>query len=220
MRNGSIVIAGLLLCSVACDKDEKSTTESGAEVEQTGEEISKNPLKAMEQVAQAGKEIAAKAKEMEEREPVDPVKFDALIELLPSPSEWTATEPKGATQQMGQWKISEASRHYTKGEGQDQQKIDVTLVDGSYVPMVYAPFTAMANFAQESTEGYAKGMKIDGQPAFEEWKKKSKNAKLIVLVADRFLLTIEGSNVTPEVVRNWAGLIGTKKIAALAKAGK
>jgi hypothetical protein len=58
-------------------------------------------------------------------------------------------------------------------------------------------------------------MKIDGEPAFEEWKKKSKRAKVVVLIKDRFLLTVSGTNVTPEIARDWVGLVGIKRIAKL-----
>jgi hypothetical protein len=219
MRSVSMVLLGLSLLS-ACNRKEKTTTESGAEVEQTGEEVSKNPLKALAQVSKAGKELAEKAEEMKNHEPVDPVKFDKLAALLPSPEGWDADEAKGATQQMGEFKISNASRRYTKGATKPKEEIQVNVLDGSYVPMVYAPFTMMTKFAQESTDGYARGIEIDGHPAFEEWKKSSNRAKVIVLIDDRFLLTVQGHHVSPEEVRNWVGLVGTKKVAAVAESGK
>ena len=202
----------LVVCPPGCSK--KSKTEGGAEIEETGQELSANPVEAMQQLGEVGKRMADHAQSLKDRPPVDPVKFDVLIAFLPQAEGWTASDPKGATTQMVQWKISNASRSYTKADG---SRIKVELVDGSYVPMVYAPFTAMVNFAQETTEGYTKGIKIDGQPAFEEWKKSGGRAKLNVLVADRFLLKIDGTKVTPELVREWAGKIDLEKLAALAK---
>ena len=219
LRGSATCVAWFALFAnvAACDFLSKSKTDSGAEVEQTGTDFKKNPLGALQQLSQAGQELAEKAEEMQNREPVDPVKFDALIALLPEPGDWKADEPKGQTTNMAQWKISNASRSYTKGEGQERSTIKVELVDGSYVPMVYAPFTMMSKFSQESTDGHTKGMKIDGQPAVEEWKKKSKRAKVVVLIDDRFLLTISGNNITPEIARDWVGKVGIGKISALGK---
>ncbi|HWO11748.1 MAG TPA: hypothetical protein VNN80_19775 [Polyangiaceae bacterium] len=193
-------------------------TPSSASVEETGKDLSKNPLGALANLASAGKELAAKAEELQKRAPVDPVKFDALIALLPEPAGWKAAEAKGQTTTMASWKISNANRRYTKGEGKDAERVKVDLVDGGYVPMVYASFTVMSKVSQESTEGYTKGITVEGYPAVERWTKKSKRVELTILIADRFLLTISGDDTTPESVREWPGLIGLSKIAALNKA--
>lgn len=206
-----------LLCAAACNKD-KATTASGAEVEETGQDLTRNPLGALGKLAQAGEAMAKKAEEMQKREPVEPVKFDALIAVLPQPEGWTAAEAKGQTTNMAEWKVSTASRRYTRGSGQDAVSLEVQLVDSGYVPMVYAPFTMLSQFSQESTEGHTKGIKVDGQPAVEKWTKKSQRTELTVLIDDRFLLTISGNGVTPELAREWAGLVGIGKISALGKA--
>lgn len=203
------------LALAACNRGRTTRTESGSTIEESGRELSQNPFKAMQQMGEVGQKMAAKAKEMEKRKPVEPVKFDTLIPLLPEPKGWTAGEATGATTAMGEWKISNASRTYENGEGDARRRIKVEIVDGSYVPMVYAPFTMMTSFSHESTDGYTKGITIDGYPALEEWKKKSKDAKVVALVNDRFLVTIDGDNVEPEVVREWAGLVDLKKVAAL-----
>jgi hypothetical protein len=216
-RTGGLAAGILGLAILGCDSGSKSKTQSGAEVEETGEDISKNPLGALKQLTQAGQELKEKTEALKNREPVEPVKFDALIALLPEPEGWKAAEPQGQTVNMAEWKISNAKRSYTKGDGAERSTIKLELIDGSYVPMVYAPFTMMSKFSQESTEGYTKGIKIDGQPAMEEWKKKSKRAKIVVLIEDRFLLTVSGRNITPEIAREWAGLVGVGKVAALAK---
>lgn len=201
----------------ACNRDETSTTGSGAVVKETGSDVGQNPLGALGGLAQAGQELAKKAEDLQKRAPVDPVKFDALIALLPEPAGWTASEPKGQTTTMATWKVSNASRRYSKGTGRDAPRIKLELVDGGYVPMVYAPFTMMSKFSQESTEGHTKGVTVDGHPAVEKWTKKSQHAELTILIADRFLVTISGDDTTPESVREWAGLIGLAKVAALAK---
>jgi hypothetical protein len=95
----------------------------------------------------------------------------------------------------------------------------VSIVDGSYVPMVYAPFAMMSKFSKEGPDGYSKGLKIDGQPAFEEWKKKSRSSTVTILIEDRFLITLEGRKVDEKTARTWASEIPVKKLAKWAKDG-
>lgn len=210
----TIVTASLVLggCNFGSSS---SRTESGADVEETGKELSKNPFKAVSQMGEMANKMAEKQKEMANRKPVDPVKFDALVALLPEPDGWKASEAKGATTAMAEWKISNAERRYEKGEGDAHQSIKIEIMDGGFVPMVYAPFTMMSMVSHESTEGHSKGITIDGQPAIEEFKKKSNDSKVIALVNDRFLVTVDGDNVDPETIRNWVGIIDLKKVAAL-----
>ncbi len=190
-------------------------------VQEVGKDLS-TPVAALGQLgelAKVGEQIAAKSEELKKRAPVDPVSFRELLPLLPEPEGWEAKEPTGQTSQMGQWKISTASRSYSKGKGKDRSTMKVEIVDGSYLPMVYAPFTVMSQFSRESTTGHTKGLKIDGQPAVEEWKQRGGKAKVLVLVDDRFLLTVSGSNTTTEAVRDWIGQVGVSKLAALAAQG-
>lgn len=216
MRHLAIAAASLF-CLTACFGSSSSKTESGARVEDKTEEISDNPFKAMSQLGDMANKMAEKQKEMANRKPVDPVKFDKLVELLPADQDGfkPVGEAKGETTAMGEWKISTASQSYVKGEGEERQRIKIDIVDGGFVPMVYAPFTMMQGFSRESTDGWSKGITIDGQPAIEEWQKKSKDAKVTTLVNDRFLVTIDGDNVDPDTVKNWVGIVDLKKVAAL-----
>ncbi len=210
MRAALFTIVTLSLALGACNF---GSSKSKAEGE--SEELSKNPFKAASQLGDMANKMAEKQKEMANRKPVDPVKFDVLVALLPEPEGWTASEAKGATTAMAEWKVSNAERRYEKGEGDARQTIKVEIMDGGFVPMVYAPFTMMTAFSHESTEGHSKGITIDGQPAFEEWKKKSNDAKVVALVNDRFLVTVDGDNVDTETVREWMAKIDLKKVAAV-----
>lgn len=208
----STLSAGLL---AGCGKDEKK---NNADVEETGVDISKNPFGALQQLADAGKEMQQKAEEMKEHKPVAPVKFDALIPLLPAPDGWTKnSEPHAQTSQMGEYQISTATQNYEKGEGKERQRMKVSIVDGGYVSMVYAPFLMMSKFSREGTDGHSKGLKVDGHPAFEEWKKNQKRVTLTILVRDRFLITLEGNGVDAEAGRDWAKFIPLNKLAKWAE---
>lgn len=186
---------------------------STSEIEDSGVDPSKNPFDAFSELAKVGKEMQEKAKEMADRKPVEPIHFRVLLALLPSPNGWLPkSDAKGETSQAAGFQISTASQLFTQGQGAAQKSMKVTLVDGSYVPMVYAPFALMSKFSRESTEGHSKGLKIDNQPAFEEWKAKGGKLKLTLLVEDRFLVTFEGKNVGPDEARKWTSYVDLKKL--------
>jgi len=199
-----LVIAALsLVLFVGCARKEKTSE---------GKELSKNPLTAINQISEAAKKAADAAKEASEMKPVEPVSFNALIPLLPAaPPGFTAEEPRGETTSAMGFKISEAERRYTKGD----QSLHVKLVDGAYNSFIYAGVTMAAQFSHESTEGYEKGVTIDGNPGVEKWSKSSKRGELTIVVGKRFLVTIDASPVESGYVRSIYGTVDVAKLAAL-----
>ena len=192
-----------LLLLGACARKEKTSE---------GKELSKNPIAALGQISDAAKKAADAAKEASEMKPVDPVSFNALLPLLPAaPAGWTAEEPKGETTSAMGFKISEVERSYTKGD----ERLHVKIVDGAYNSFIYAGVTMAAQFSRESTEGYEKGVTIDGNPGVEKWSKGSRRGELTVVVGKRFLVTVDASPVEAEFVRTVFGSIDRAKLASL-----
>ncbi|MGE5347161.1 MAG: hypothetical protein ACM3JH_14505 [Acidithiobacillales bacterium] len=192
-----------LLLAIGCSRKEKPTE---------GKELSKNPITAMSQITEAAKKASEAAKEASEMKPVDPVSFNALLPLLPSaPAGWTAEEPRGETSSGMGFKVSDAERSYTKGD----QRLHVKILDGAYNSLIYAGVTMAAQFSHESTEGYEKGVTIDGNPGVEKWNKASRRGELSVIVGKRFLVEIDASPVEPDFVRTIYAGIDKGKLAAL-----
>jgi hypothetical protein len=189
---------------LACGKKEKANE---------GKELSKNPITALGQLTDAAKKAADTAKEMQEMKPVDPVSFNALLPLLPeSPAGFApAGEPRGETTQAMGFKVSEVERNYAKGD----QHLRIKIVDGAYNAFVYAGVTMAAQFAHESTEGFEKGVTIDGNPGIEKWNKASRRGELDVVVAKRFLVSVEASPVESDFARSVYNALDKAKLAAL-----
>lgn len=204
-RVSLVIIPALLLSASACRKKESPVQE--------GQEISKNPFKAASQMSDAIEKAAKAAKEAQEMKPVDPVKFDQLIPLLPdAPSGWTATEPKGEMTAAAGYKVSNAQRSYTKG---DDQRLEVTIMDGAFNSMVYASVTMVAQFSHKSTEGYEKGITIDGGPGVETYRKNGDHSELTAVVGKRYLVSVKGDGVKPDFVRGIWSSIDKSKLASL-----
>jgi hypothetical protein len=165
-----------------------------------GEEVSKNPLGLVSQMAKAGEEIEKLQKELENAKPVDPVHFSELIKFLPEPpSGWESEKPQGSSNKMGEWSFTQVERRYTQGE----KRIEIQILDWAFHKELYMGFIVGASFSQETTEGYNKGIKIGEDPGREEYKTADKDGTLSMLVGRRFFVTIKGDNIEPAELRQW-----------------
>jgi hypothetical protein len=202
-----LVVAGAcaLVFSTACGKKETPESE--------GKELSKNPIAAMGQIQEAVEKAAQAAKESQEMKAVDPVHFSKLIELLPkAPAGFTADgEPRGETTNAMGFKVSTAEQSYS-AEGKSLQ---VKLTDGAFNAPLYTFVTMASQFARESTEGYEKGVTYDGNPGVEKWRKDGGDAELNVVVGKRFFVEVQGSGITPELVREVWSSIDRSTLAGL-----
>jgi len=203
-RTLALAVALPLVLLPACGKKERV---------HEGKELSKNPFTALGQLTDAAKKAADTAKEMQEMKPVDPVSFNALLPLLPeTPAGFAAAgEARGETTQAMGVKVSEVERSYAKGD----QHLRIKIVDGAYNPLIYAGVTMAAQFARESTEGFEKGVTIDGNPGIEKWNKGSKQSELDVVVAKRFLVSIDASPVEADFARTVYNGLDKAKLAGL-----
>jgi hypothetical protein len=127
---------------------------------------------------------------------------------------WKATAPaKGETNTMGQFSITEASRHYKNGD----VSAHVKITDTSMNSMLVAGWRMARSVTQDSSEHYQKPIDIAGQPGIEEWSS-SKHGKIQVLAADRFLIDCDASGV-PDTkgLAELCGKLDMGKLASLAK---
>jgi hypothetical protein len=205
--NRTLVVLGAcaLVLSVGCRKKEAPEAE--------GKELSKNPFTALGQVQEAVKKAEKAAKESEAMTPVDPVHFSKLIELLPkAPAGFTAdADPRGETTNAMGFKVSMAEQSFSR-EG---SSLRVKITDGAFNAPLYTFVTMAAQFARESTEGYEKGVTIDGNPGVEKWRKDGGDAELNIVVGKRYFVEIDGSGITPDLVREVWSSIDRAKLAGL-----
>ena len=209
-----ILIIVLLVMMVACGvgmvycgkKVVDTASEISDQVTEEGIDIS-NPLGALSALSGMAEEVQKMQEELEAMEPVDPLPFQTLIdEALPeAPSGWTAQKPRGSLNSMGNFQISQASRRYeNEAEG---KTIDVDISDWAFNRAVYAPFFLAANFSQETTEGYNKGIKLGEDPGREEFHYERKRGERTVLYSKRYNIVVKGRGIEPEDLEEWYGLV-------------
>jgi hypothetical protein len=125
------------------------------------------------------------------KQPVDPVNWRELIPFLIDIPDWEAEgEAEGSTVSTAGFKISQAERSYTA----EDKELSITIVDGGYVPMVYAGMKMAMSFELDTAEEYVKKITIKGFPGVEKYEYQEKSAQVMVLAGDRFLVQLEGEN--------------------------
>jgi hypothetical protein len=149
---------------------------------------------------------------------VDPLHFRDLLPHLPAAaSGWTADEPNGSTTAMAESKVTVVSNQFRNAatDGSPEQSVSVEITDGGFAAAISAPFEMMTLMSNETTDGYQKGVTVEGgYPGYETWDNKSRRAELTVLVAKRFLVHLTGYQVEPQALREW---LGRMKLAELAE---
>lgn len=190
----SIIILTLLSCNARGNSLDRSPSETFT-VE--GIDIRQNPLGAIQQALELGKNVD---NILDADEELEPISFRELIEYLPeAPHGWTAEKPEGETNSFGSFSVSQVNQTYT----QDNKEIKVNIFDCAFNSALYTPFLLSTEFSRESTEGYNKGIKIGNIPGREEYTYSSKQGSLNLLVNNRFLIQIDGRNIEEVELRRW-----------------
>ncbi len=181
------------------------SSESEDETTEEGIDIANDPLGALGALSGLGGELEKLRQELESTVEVEAVGFDVLIAALPEPpAGWEAEDARGETNQMGDFKMSSASRVYTNGD----QRVEVGIQDWAFRKVLWLPFIMTSKFSQESTEGYNKGITIgEDSPGREEHNNKTQRGKRMVLLHKRYYIEIDQRGGGPEVYEEWYGLV-------------
>ena len=138
------------------------------------------------------------------KEAVETISLKELLDRLPpAPQGWTAAKPKGETNSWGDYYISQVRQTYTNKD----KEVTISIFDWSFNSTLHLPLLLTTQFSQESTEGYNKGIELDGIPGREEYTYDSRQGSLNLLVDSRFLVQIDGSNIENTELRDWWQLI-------------
>jgi len=119
---------------------------------------------------------------------------------------------KGKTEKAGPMEHSNASRVYKLGDS----RVSVSIADSSAMPLLRAPFAMAAMISEDSSEGFKKGTKIEGNTAIAEWRERSKRSEVTMLVGERFVVKVEVNKAEkPEVAQDLIKKLPLTEIASL-----
>ena len=191
----SIAIVGILLMTGV---NNSSSRLQASEIE---ENILNDSIEAIQKILKFGIDLGNLDRETLDTD-TELISFKDLMEYLPNtPRGWTAQKPQGETNSFGDYGISQVSQTF-KHEDNDKQ-IKVSIFDGAFNAIVSAPLQLTTELNRESTEGYNKAVTIDDIPGREIYSYSNKKGSLHLLVDNRFLVQIEGSNIEETDLQEW-----------------
>ncbi|MGE0362323.1 MAG: hypothetical protein AB7H93_10740 [Vicinamibacterales bacterium] len=242
----AVVIAAIALGAVACGKspEEKAAEElkaatekaadamaqAGAAAAQAGAAAAQAGAAAAQQGAAAGGEAAKGMEEFAKAmqgmatamsatanggKAADPVSFRDLQTAFPSVNGWTMDKPRGE-RMTSPVAFSQTEARYRNGEAQ----IEVKIVDSAFQQLLVAPWAMFlaAGYEKETDEGYEKSTTLAGHPGFEKWNDRRKSGELNLVVAKRFLVSLEGNRLSDiKQLQDFAGQVDFAKLAGLGK---
>jgi len=219
---GIVALASLL--TVACGKseEEKAAERAAEETREAAEALKKAAETAGASGTAQGLQDFAKAMEgmagaMSGKGPdgkaVEPVSFQSLQTALPEVSGWQREQPTGERMTMPV-SFSQAEANYVMGDA----NIEVKIVDSAFSQMLIAPWAMFlsAGYEKQTSDGYEKSVNVGGHPGFERWDSSNKDGELNLVVAKRFLVTVEGNNIADtKVLQEFASKVDAAKLASL-----
>jgi hypothetical protein len=109
--------------------------------------------------------------------------------------------------------FSQTEADYSMGDA----TVNVKIVDSAFSQMLIAPWAMFlaAGYEKQTSDGYEKSINVAGHPGFEKWSKSGKEGELNLVVAKRFLVSVDGSNIDDtKVLHDFAAKIDAGKLEA------
>jgi hypothetical protein len=160
--------------------------------------------------------FACAVRAAEEPQLVEVVDFSKLLPILPNPpADWTADKAEGSTDDVGGTKITSVHRDYKKGDGDTAPTTSISILDSAANPDYVASTTAAWNMSTSTAEGYTKTLTIEGMPGFETFENEGKHGTLWLMVAKRYVLTIETQNQEAKDLQEWLKRVDVKKLSEI-----
>lgn len=220
---GALVLCGLLVAG--CSKKNSATRSSNDDSSSSGMPASKEYAEAAANLKKAapfvGKELGnamqamSKVVAQSENVTITPVDFRTLKEMLPDAVGAMKRKSQEGQKQMG---MSEASGDYSEENGDSSLTIKIT--DPGNMRAMMAGGAAMAfsmDLDKETDTGYEKNIKFQGYAAHE--KMEGTSGEITVLVGDRFMVEVRGSNVKVDQMKAALGAVGLKKLEGMKDEG-
>jgi hypothetical protein len=176
-----------------------------------------NAAEGLKNYAEGMKESASKMEERKAKGDTVSMPYAELQKLLPSGISGFTKEgdPKGESINMVGMSYSTASQVYKNGDAQ----ITVNIMDYNASYAAFGAATAMfsTGFSVDNDQEHlgAIDLGITGVKAWEDVKKKEKRSTIMAGVNDRFLVSVEGSNVETDAVKDAIKAVDFNKLSGM-----
>lgn len=150
----------------------------------------------------------------------EPIHFSKLLDFLPGDGVvpgFRRQKPEGTTSSAAGFHTSVVSAGYESAQDPNK-KIRVQMSDGVPTQFVTVAYAALAQFSRESTEGYEKGVLLDGFQAVERFTHEGQEGTLTAVVGT-VLVEIRTRGLPAETLRTvWKQIPAAALRAAASKA--
>ena len=150
---------------------------------------------------------------------VEPVEYTKLKELMPAKAGTVdQSSNEGEKQELNEWIMSRARAEYTMPDADDKApSAFVEIIDFGAAPHLVAGMTAWRQVPlnMENDEGFQKTGKFKEYPCFQSYSKSDEHRTMMLLVADRFLVNVETSNMTADQFKTLTEGLQLDKLAKL-----
>lgn len=209
-----IFILPALLIFTYCGKTaedkpvEKPKTESE---EKTG-------IKALDEFVDNLKDVQ---KNIEEGKKYEVVDFRDLRALMPeSIGELKRTNAEGEKSGAMGFTISKATANYNTEDFSKRINIEITDLSGASGLGGWAAWGwAMTEIDKETEDGYEKTVNYKGHKALEKYYTTDQNGSFEVLVSGRFMVSVNGYSVSPQLIKDAVNQIDISKLEEMREAG-
>jgi hypothetical protein len=214
----AILAAAALVLAGGCSKSpQQKAEEAQQKVEEARQKLEEKMPGGLNQMTEAMEKMG-EAMKTGKAEPVDPKELEGLL-----PAEaggLPRIEASGErTDQMG-IKVSTAQAAYQRGE--EPGRIHLKIMDLGSVQgfaAMGAVGWSMVELNNQTDDGYEKTFVYSGCKAYEKYDRTSRSGEMKVLAADRFLVEIEGADVSSEEIRAAMGAVDLGRLKGMKNAG-
>lgn len=201
--NSKIILLLITLFSFVFMNCGGNSSETANDVTENQENASGNSADAPKTIADAMKEAEKTMNELQGGEAKPVINFRELKEMLPEKLAGMKRESStGETTGMMGMNVSHAEGKYTNDDKSARMRINITDVGGFGPAMMGMASWASLEFDKETDNGYEKTTTVDGYKAYEKYNSKSKDGEVAVLVAQRFIVNANGTNVSVDDLKS------------------
>jgi hypothetical protein len=220
---GALALCGLIVAG--CSKKDSASRSSGGQNASSDLPTSKQYAEAAANLkkaaplvgAEMGNAMQAMSKVVAQSENVTitPVDFHALKDMLPESVGDFKRKSMEGQKQMG---MSEATGDY--GDEKGDVSFTIKITDPGNMRAMLAGGAAMAfsmDLDKETDSGYERNVKFEGFLAHE--KMEGTSGEMTVLVGDRFMIEVQGSNIKADQMKAALGALPLKKLEGMKDEG-
>lgn len=210
------LLLGVTLSFTSCSNQEKEPEQK----EETNISIGEDVGKAVDEGINEGiaglkdalGELEKQLTDANGGEKVEPVDFrDLKAELPERISGMNRISSEGERSGWGGFKVSTANGEYEDGD----KRMEISIVDaGGMMGLAKVGLAAWAQTEvdRETQDGYERTTTIDGYRAYEKYNNKTEDGQISVIVNERFIVNIEGRNISARDLKSALGKLNLKKL--------